>query len=63
MGPIFHSFFLPFYFSLLFLENVLLSLLFTLNWHLRDINTEICPRSIHSLEAQKIINIFLPASL
>ena len=39
--PYFSSFFLPFYISLLFLENVLLPLLFTLNWHLHDINTEI----------------------
>ena len=32
----------------LFLESVLLSLLFTLNWHLRDINTEFFPRSLHA---------------
>ena len=42
---------LPFYFSQLFLENVLLSLLFILNWHLRDINTEMFPRSLRSLES------------
>ena len=35
-------------FPKLFLENVLLSLLFTLIWHLRDINTEMFPRSLRS---------------
>ena len=33
----------------LFLENVLLSRLFTLNRDLRDINTDFFPRSLHSI--------------
>ena len=49
MGPTFSTipyFLLCYYFTLLFLENALLSLLFTLKYHLGDKNTENFPRCL-----------------
>ena len=43
------TFLFRFYFSLFFLENALLSLLFTLKCHLRYINPEFFPRLLRSL--------------
>ena len=56
MGPTFPT--IP-YFSCAplfttFLENALLSLLFTLKYHSRDKNTEFCPLSIRLLEFYKL---------
>ena len=55
MGPTFPYFLLCYYFTLLFLENALLSLLFTLKYHLGDKNTENFPRCLEFSKLSMIL--------